>query len=88
MQSLRPLLHEHRFPVLVPDRQDVAVIADVEEELARAFLDFTGQIGEHVVAVKVHLEGLVAGLMALEQFLLDVGFSRGGQESRQPVLMA
>ena len=37
-QLFGPLFHEHDFPVAHPDRQDVAVVADVEEEVARAIL--------------------------------------------------
>ena len=42
-------------------------------------------MGEHVVAVEVHLEGLAARLVAAEQLLLDGRLACGGHEGGQPV---
>ena len=87
-QCLGPLLHQHDLPVAHADGQDVAVVADIEEELPGAFLRLAAQVGQHVEAVEMNLEGLVADLVALQQLGRDVRLSSGGEESRQPVLMA
>ena len=87
LQALRPLFHEHDFPVAHPDRHDIAVVTDIEEELPGAFLHLAAQVRQHVVAVDVNFEGLVAGLVACEKFLLDVRLSGGGQKCRQPILV-
>ena len=87
LQLLGSLLHQHALPVLHTDGHDVAVVADVEEGIPRAFVHLAFQVRQHVVTVDMHLERLLAGLVALEQLLLDVGHARGGEEGRQPVLM-
>ena len=56
-----------------------AVVVEVEELLARAGRLAGEGVGD-VVAVEVNLEGLVAGLHALEQFLLDVRLAGGGED--------
>ena len=66
------LLHQDDLPVLHPDGQNVAVVADVEEELPRALLHLPGQVGQHVDAVDVDLVGLVADLVAFEELGRDV----------------
>jgi hypothetical protein len=48
LERLGPLFHQHHFPVIVPDGQELSVIADVEEGPARVLLDLThggGQTG-------------------------------------------
>jgi len=57
------------------------------EALARAPLPLRGQEGQQVVAVDVHLERLVAGLVSLLQLLDDVRLACRRQERRQPVVM-
>ncbi len=78
----RPLLHEHHLPVIVPERGQIAVVGEVKEFLARAIFLCAGQVGKQVIAVQVHLEGLVTRFVALEEFFLDVRLTCGGQEGR------
>ena len=66
-------------------RQQVAVVAPVEEALAGVLLHLALQEGQQVVAVDVDLEGLVAGLVALLELLDDVGLAGGSQQRRQHV---
>ena len=47
----------------------VAVVAEVDEPLARALVDLARQVRQQVVAVDVHLEGLAGGLVALLQLV-------------------
>ena len=42
------LLHEDELPVVVAHAQHVAVVAEVEEELARALLLLAGQVRQQV----------------------------------------
>ena len=66
------VLHEHDLPVPHPNGEDVAVVADIEEELRGLSFASPGQVGQHVDAVDVDLVGLLADLMALEQLGGDV----------------
>ena len=50
-------------------------------------LDLAGQVRQQVVAVDVHLEGLVADRVAGLQLLDDVRLAGGGEERRQPVVV-
>ncbi len=52
-----------------------------------ALLHLAGQVGQHVEAVNVDLEGLVPGLVPLQKLGADIRFSGRGQESRKPVLV-
>ena len=72
-ELLGPLLHEHDLPVAHADRQDVAVIADVKEELPRTFFRLAGQVGDQVVAVDMDLVGLFADLVPLRSLSLISG---------------
>ncbi len=74
------------FPVVHPDCQKVAIVAEIEEEIPRAFLHLTSQIGQHIEAVEVYGEVLVASLVAIEEFLLDIRLSGRGQKRRQHIL--
>ena len=69
------------------DRQDITIIADIEEESARAFLDLASQVGQHIVAVNMNFEGLVASFVTIQELLLDVRITSSGQECGQPVLV-
>ena len=60
----------------------VAVVADVDEGVARALLHGSGDVRQHVEAVDADLVGPVADLVPLEQLLLDVRLPGGGQERR------
>ena len=84
--SARLVLHlEVYFPVAVTQGQQVPVIGEVEEFDTRACLLLASEVGQEVVAVEVHREGLSRGLVPLEEFLLDVGFPRGRKQRRHPV---
>src|SRR5262245_7024024 len=50
-ESMRALLDERRFPVPEPQGHQVAVVAPVEEALARVLLHLTLEIGQQVEAV-------------------------------------
>src|SRR5262245_1569427 len=63
--SLSPLLCEYRFPVVVAQRNQVAVIGEVEEFFPRALLCRASEIGHQVVAIEMYLERLLACLMTL-----------------------
>ena len=64
-RSRAPLLHEHHLPVVVAQRDEIAVVVEVDEALARALLLLAGEVGQQVVAVDVHLERLAGRLVAL-----------------------
>ena len=86
IEAFAALLLEDDLVLLVAQRGQVAVVAEVEELLARAGRLAGERVGE-VVAVEVHLEGLVADLHPLEQLLLDVGDAGGGQQRGQHVFV-
>ena len=82
-----PLLHEHHLPVVEAQRDQIAVVVEVDEALARALLVLAGQVRQQIVAVDVDLERLARRLVALLELLDDVGLARHRQECRQPVVM-
>ena len=63
IETMRPLLHEHRLPLLVAEPGEVAVIGPVEE-FAALVRSLAGKDVALVVAVEVDLEGLASGLIA------------------------
>ena len=71
IEAMRALLGEDDLPLVVAQPDERAVVVEVEELLARAGRFAGERIGD-VVAVEMHLEGLVADLHALEQLLLHV----------------
>ena len=71
----------------MPDRQDVPVVADVEEGLARTLVDLAHQVREQVEPVEVDLEGLLSGRVPLEQPLPDRRLAGGSEQGREPVLV-
>ena len=81
------LLQEHDLEVVITDRQDVAVVADVEEDLARPFLRLAGQVGQEAVAVDVVLVGAADRLVALLQLVDHVRRAGHLEEGRQPVVV-
>src|SRR6266850_6397020 len=87
LEALRALLLEDHLPVFVAQRHQVAVIAPVEELLARPFPALALQIRQQVVAIEVDLEGLVSRAVALPQLDADVGIADRGEERRQHVLV-
>ena len=60
------------FQCSYAQRHQIAVVAPVQEALARVLLHLALHEGQQVVAVDVNLEGLVAGLVALLELLDDV----------------
>ncbi len=72
---LGPLLIEDRFPIPVTDGHDLAVVVGVEKPVTRALVRLTLEIGQHVVAVDLDLEMLVAGLVTPLQLLDDIRFA-------------
>src|SRR5262249_39892835 len=60
LKRLRALLGEHRFPVVVTKRHQVAVVAPVEELLARGLLGIALEVRNQVVTVEMDLERLVS----------------------------
>ena len=78
----------HRQMELVvadPHRDDVAVVAEVDDGVSRALLHLAGQVGNHVVAVEMDLVGLVADRAAVEELLGDVRIAGGGEQRRKHV---
>jgi hypothetical protein len=73
---LRPLLHEDQLPILEPERDQLAIVVDVEVLLAGAVFDLAAQVPAHVVAVDVDLVRPAVGLVAAQQPVLDVGCTR------------
>ena len=86
-RPLHPLLHEHGLPVVEADREHVAVVGEVDEQLARASIGLAGEMRKQVEAVDVHLEGRVAGGVSALSFSTMSGLSGRGEERRQPVVM-
>jgi hypothetical protein len=84
-RSLRALLLEDDLPVLVAQGNEVAVVVEVDELLARAALLLACEVRKLIIAVEMDREGLASGLVALEQLVLNVGIARGRHESRQPI---
>src|SRR5258705_9172659 len=84
-RARRALLLEHELPVFVAERDEIAIIVEVDELLARATVLLSGEVRELVIAVEMHLPGLAAGLVSLQQLVLDVGIAGGRHQGRQPV---
>src|SRR5262245_58656037 len=84
-RSLGALFHEHDLEVVETHGDQVAVVVEVEELLARAGFLFAQEQRRHVVTVEVDLEVLLADLVAFQEFPLDVWLTGGVQEGRQPV---
>ncbi len=85
--SARPLLHEDELPVVEPQRDEIAVVREVDEALARADVLLPGEVREQVEAVDVHLEGLAGRFVALLQLVDDVRLAGGREERGQPVVV-
>src|SRR5271157_249771 len=85
LDPLRLLNEEVDLEPLVTHGQQVAVVAEIEELLTLAG-PLASEVVGLVVAVEVDPVGPLAGLVALEELLLDIRLSRGGQQGGQPVL--
>src|SRR5262249_33932782 len=66
---------------------EFTALPEVEDLLTRALLHLAPEEWQEVVAVDVDLPGLAIRLVPLLQLLDDVGFTRRGQERRQPVFL-
>jgi hypothetical protein len=66
VESLGPLFHEHRFPIVVAETGEIAVVGPIEEltALVRAL---AGEQIALVVAVEVNAEALAGGIVALKR---------------------
>src|ERR1700693_27707 len=84
LEALRWLLHEHRLVLVVAEACEVAVIGPVIKFVALVG-SLAGKQVALVVAVEVHLVGLVTDGLALQQFVLDVGIASRSDESLYPV---
>ncbi len=78
---------KHDLPVVVAHAEDVAVVADIHEQLARALLFLARQVGQQVEAIDVVLVGAADGLVALLALLDDVGLAGHREEGREPVVV-
>src|SRR5262245_21530484 len=79
------LLQEGDLPVTDPDGHQVAVVAPVEEFLARPFLCLPFEGGYQVVAVEVDLEGLGARRVALGDLRDEIRLTRRSCKRRDQV---
>src|SRR5258706_9583526 len=62
-------------------------LAEVEDLLTRSLRCLTLEVGEEVVAIEVNLERSAVGLVALHEFLFDVGHTRRYEQSWHPVFL-
>ncbi len=78
------LLEEHDLPPVVAQAREVAVVGPVEEGAARG----RGRrpAVALIVPVEMDLEGLAAGVVALQELVDDVRLPRARHQRRQPVL--
>ena len=74
------LLQEDQLPVVVAHGDEVAIVGEVEERIARAVGLLPGQVRQQIVPIEVDLEGLGAGLMPRLQLRGDVRLAGRGQE--------
>src|SRR6266850_1471316 len=84
-RSRRALLFEHELPVFVTHGDEIAVVVEVDELLARAAWLLTGEIGKLIVAVEMNFPGLAPGLVTFEQLVLDVRIAGCRHEGWHPV---
>ena len=78
-------LAEYDFPVSGTEANELAVVVEVEELLARRFILLAGQVGKLVVAVEMHVVGAPSGLPSSKQSILDAGVARGGEQGWEPI---
>jgi hypothetical protein len=78
------LLQEHHLILIVAEASEVAVVRPVKE-LAALVGTFAWKQIALVVTVKVHLERLISGAVALQQLILDLRFARRPNQGRDPV---
>jgi hypothetical protein len=74
--SLAALFHENGLPVFETQCDQVAVVVEVNESLAWAFLNLASQIWQEIVTVDMHLESFVAGLVTFLELLDDIWLTR------------
>jgi hypothetical protein len=56
---------EHELPILITQRDEIAVVVEIDELLARAALLLAGEIWELIITIEVDLEGSSADVVAL-----------------------
>src|SRR5262252_9406786 len=82
------LLHEHDLPVVEAHAENIAVVAEVHEKLARALLLFAGEVGKEVQTINVVLKCLPIRLVtSFLQLSDDIRLACHSQEGWQPVVM-
>src|SRR4051812_44346759 len=79
------LLHEGYFPLVIAHGGEVAIARPIQELFVRSLGDFSFEIRNPVVSIKVDFVRYAAALVALEQFFLDVGVARCCHQSGYPV---
>src|SRR4030095_15403017 len=84
-RARRALLLEDNLPVFVAQRDDIAIVVDVDELLASTALLLSREVGQLVIPIEMDLEGLASGLMTLEQLVLDIRLARHRPQGGQPV---
>jgi hypothetical protein len=72
----RTLFLKDNLPVLVTQRDLIAIVVEIDELLPSPTLLLARQVGKLVVAVEVDFKGLAPGLMAPEQLVLRHTWSR------------
>ncbi len=80
------LLGEDELPLVVAQPNELALVVEVEEFVARAGR-LPGECISDVVAIKMNLEGLVADFHTLLELLLHVGHAGSGQQRREHVFV-
>src|SRR5687768_12089209 len=80
-ECVRSILQEDRLPVSQAHRDDLPIVIDVYELLARRLLRFAAEVVGHVVAVDVVLEVAPIQLHSDIQLVLDVRAAARSGES-------
>src|SRR5262245_65732008 len=82
------LLNEGDLPRAETDREQVSVIAPVEEFLARRFFHLALEERHQVISVEMHFEGLAARCVPFRTFRHNIRVTGRRAESWQEVLMS
>ena len=86
VKAMRTLLLEDNLPVVVTQADERAIIVPVEELVTRTGSLAGESVGE-VVAIEMHLEGLVAHFHTFLELLLHVGHASGCHKGGQHVFV-
>src|SRR5262245_62299323 len=57
------LFLEHNLKIVIPERDHLLIVVDIEESLSWALLNLPGQIRDKIVAIEMNLVGHVANLV-------------------------